>query len=255
MLPSLLELYTHASAVVPLLPMLFLAALICSLGFHAIACRISASTPMADVLRKATIVLWDEAPSSHKHHVAVADRILRDVMRSVNPALQHVPFGGKVFGLCGDFRQTLPVVKHGAQADVVAACINAASFWPYLSRFDLHQYMRVLSLQGEHAEEQLSFAQFCLDVVEDKIPSVVEGSRRMIEIPASMLSESTSVEELLYEAYGRDESLYQDRDFMTSRSVVSPYNADVDDFNSAALQLFPGQVSHMLCVCISSVCS
>ena len=182
---------------------------------------------------------------------AVADKLLRDVMKSVNPALEHVPFGGKVFELCGDFRQTLPVVKHGSQADIGAACINASRIWYCIRKFHLTQHMRVLSLQGKDAEAQRRFARYCLDVGEDKIPSVIDGPRRMIPIPADMLLQSATVEELYFEAYGRDVRRLYDRDFITSRCVVTPFNRDVDEFNTVAFQHFPGEVSLSCCVSMS----
>ena len=62
----------------------------------------SLSALECQVLRDSVLILWDEAPSSHKNHLYVDDRLLRDVMKATDPALEHTAFGGKVIGLCGD---------------------------------------------------------------------------------------------------------------------------------------------------------
>ena len=208
-------------------------------------CRFGLTQVEAQLLRDAALILWDEAPSSHKHHVYVADRLLRDIMKAEDPAFERTLFGGKVFGLCGDFRQTLPVVKHGSRAQIVSACINSSTFWSRLKKFKLTHNMRVLSLAGDDALAQAEFADWCLKVGQDDIASAVEGPRRMIPIPPEMLSESTTKEQLYLEAFGQEPVRLADRDYMTSRSVVAAYNADVDDFNQVAHGLYPGEVSNL----------
>ena len=47
---------------------------------------------------------------SNKHVAECVDRSLRDICSS------GIPFGGKVV-VFGDFRQIVPVIKHGSRAD------------------------------------------------------------------------------------------------------------------------------------------
>ena len=68
-------------------------------------CAISAQSPLADLIRRTALIVWDEAPMAHRHHLEAFDRTLRDVTGS------DEPFGGKVLVLGGDFRQILPVIR------------------------------------------------------------------------------------------------------------------------------------------------
>jgi len=50
----------------------------------------------ADLIKKAEIILWDEAPMTHRHAYEALDRSLRDIMKTTDPALEQSSFGGKL---------------------------------------------------------------------------------------------------------------------------------------------------------------
>ena len=60
-------------------------------------CSISADTDLADLLRKTSLIIWDEAPMVHKHCFEAFDGTMRDICRS-NPShpFEKV-FGGNIF--------------------------------------------------------------------------------------------------------------------------------------------------------------
>ena len=68
-------------------------------------CAISVQSPLADLIRRTVLIVWDEAPMAHRHHLEAFDRTMRDVTGN------DEPFGGKVLVLGGDFRQILPVIR------------------------------------------------------------------------------------------------------------------------------------------------
>ena len=72
-------------------------------------CDIAAQSPLADLIRQTAIIVWDEAPMAHRHHLEAFDRTMRDVTDR-----PQQPFGGKVLVLGGDFRQILPVIRSAA---------------------------------------------------------------------------------------------------------------------------------------------
>lgn len=74
----------------------------------------------AELLREAALILWDEAPMANK---AVLACILHKVTE------KDLPFGGKVFVLLGDFRQTCPVVCGGRKAGVIDTCLQQSPLW------------------------------------------------------------------------------------------------------------------------------
>jgi len=63
--------------------------------YEASTCPIEPDSPLAKLIVKAKLIIWDEAPMMHRHCFEAVDRSFRDVMRDVDKKLKHVPFGGK----------------------------------------------------------------------------------------------------------------------------------------------------------------
>ncbi|XP_042755612.2 uncharacterized protein LOC111907183 [Lactuca sativa] len=76
-------------------------------------CSIPPDCELASLLRKASLIIWDEAPMIHKHAFEALDRTLKDIFKYHNPRNSNLPFGGKVIVFRGDFRQILPVIPSG----------------------------------------------------------------------------------------------------------------------------------------------
>ena len=62
-----------------------------------------AQEPRAEILRMASLILWDEASMIPKGAASAADSLLRDLTGI------DAPFGGKTILFGGDFRQVLAV--------------------------------------------------------------------------------------------------------------------------------------------------
>ncbi|OWZ13141.1 LOW QUALITY PROTEIN: Helitron helicase [Phytophthora megakarya] len=78
------------------------------------------TSQLKELIEKASLFIWDEAPMAHRHAFEAVDRTLRDIMHN-----DEEPFGGNVFALSGDFRQILPVVKKGTPADTIDTCLKS----------------------------------------------------------------------------------------------------------------------------------
>ena len=59
----------------------------------------SKQTQEAELIRRTVLVVWDEAPMTHRHSIEAVDRLFRDIMGN------DEPFGGKTVVTSGDFRQ------------------------------------------------------------------------------------------------------------------------------------------------------
>ncbi|XP_042044754.1 ATP-dependent DNA helicase pfh1-like [Salvia splendens] len=92
-------------------------------------CNIKPGGALAELIVRAKLIIWDEAPMIHKHCIEAVDRTLRDIMRVCNELHSNKPFGGKTVVFGGDFRQILPVVPKGSHQDVVNATINSSYLW------------------------------------------------------------------------------------------------------------------------------
>ena len=83
---------------------------------------------VAELLTKAKLIIWDEAPMTHRRVFDCVDRSLKDLMKKIDPLNERRIFGGKIVVFGGDFRQIPPVVKRGCREDTVASCLNAPQF-------------------------------------------------------------------------------------------------------------------------------
>jgi ATP-dependent DNA helicase PIF1 len=101
-------------------------------------CYVFRQSELAELLKAADLIIWDEAPMQHKWVFEAVDRTLRDL------TCLDAPFGGKVVLLGGDFRQVLPVVPRAGKAQVVEAALNkSGALWPHVQKMQLHRNMRV----------------------------------------------------------------------------------------------------------------
>ena len=66
-------------------------------------CSISVDSNLAELLRMAKLIIWDEAPMMNQYCFEAFDRTMRDVVSAETPSAADIIFGGKVILLGGDF--------------------------------------------------------------------------------------------------------------------------------------------------------
>jgi PIF1-like helicase/Helitron helicase-like domain at N-terminus/Helicase len=103
-------------------------------------CHIPKQSQLAELLRNTRLIIWDEVPMQHKHCFTAVHRSLCDVLDQPDDGPL---FGGIPAVLGGDFAQTLPVVRKGSRADIVAANLQRCQVWDKLRLLRLTQNMRV----------------------------------------------------------------------------------------------------------------
>jgi hypothetical protein len=86
-------------------------------------CSISKQSELAELIRRSSAIIWDEAPMMHRYAFEALDRTFKDI------TAVDLPFGGKVMIFGGDFRQVLPVIYKGTRSEMVQASLVNASFW------------------------------------------------------------------------------------------------------------------------------
>ena len=86
---------------------------------------------LVELIAKARLIIWDEAPMVHKHCFESFDRTLRDVLRFTKPDNMEIPSGGKVVVFGGDFRQILHVISKGSRQQIVSAALNSSYLWRF----------------------------------------------------------------------------------------------------------------------------
>jgi ATP-dependent DNA helicase PIF1 len=197
-----------------------------SMGRESPPFAVKLQTALAELIRRADLILWDEAPMMNRHYLEGLDAMLRDVMGSERP------FGGKCVVVAGDFRQTLPVVKRGGRAQTVRASHKHSILWRLFTTRKLEVNMRVrLNGQSREAED---YAEMLLrwGNGEGSVGFDVDG-HRVVEIPEKMNVERES--ELIEWVFPeiRHTGAVDGTILCTRNNIVDAINAKVSD-------IFPG---------------
>ncbi|KAH0778727.1 hypothetical protein KY290_005154 [Solanum tuberosum] len=139
-------------------------------------CNIKQGTPLANLIVKAKLIIWDEAPMMHKYCFEALDKTLRDIISYKDASKAELPFGGKTVVLGGDFRQILPVIPKGTRQDIVNATANSSYLWPQCQLLTLTKNMRLQSNANDtHLEELRDFSNWILKVGDGSIGSSIDG--------------------------------------------------------------------------------
>lgn len=204
--------------------------------------KIQAQSTQAQLLRRASVILWDEAAMGNKHHLDALDRTLRDFM--------HVdePFGGKIVILGGDFRQTLPIQKKASRAQTLRITLVQSHLWPHFDHFRLHTNMRIQrmrdtldpndALTATLLTQLEEFSQWLLDLGNGDLAS---DERQHVTLPSSLcLPEGCDIHALAQNVYPDLESTCRQATGETShqhqlrvaawlsqRAMLAAYNTEV----------------------------
>lgn len=175
---------------------------------------VEAHDPRGELIQKAAVIVWDEAPMANSAVLKCVEETCRRVMRN------DLPFGGKVVILLGDFRQTCPVIRHGTRKQIVSASIISSPLWELFSMYRLTQPIR--------NAEDLPYADF--------VDSIGEGAGPIVLL------------DFLHKVGGRDDlieftyppEVLQDPARCLTRAILAPTNEQVDDYNNEILGRFEG---------------
>ena len=135
-------------------------------------------------------------------------------------------FGGKIVVFGGDFRETLPTVRHASEQQIINVCINRSMLWRNIHKIKLKTNMRVS--RAANQEEAQSFADFLLRVGEGREPTV-DGK---IRLPDSIVSKSKSVKDFVKESFPNLSNNVGNGEYFAKHVILTPTNADVHDINS-----------------------
>jgi hypothetical protein len=214
---------------------------------------------LAELIQVASLIIWDEAPMTHRRCFEALDRTMRDLLSEHNPANAMLSFGGKPIVLGGDFRQILPVVRKGSRSAVVGASITNSKLWQHVTLLKLHTNMRLRNpaLQGDQLHELETFSKWVLAIGDGTFPAEKRGDEReatWVTIPDDLLihTEGDKLAALVAEVYPNLLSKYRDPSYLASRAIVCPNNQTVDEINKYIVSMLPGDsVQYISCDTIS----
>lgn len=206
-------------------------------------CNITQGSPLAELIVKAKLIIWDEAPMTHKHCFEAVDRTFRDILRFCNSRNLNLPFGGKVVVLGGDFRQILPVIPKGTRQEVVHATITSSYLWDFCEVMTLHTNMRLLtgSLDSD-VKQRKDFSDWVLGIGDGSVGENDDDVDISVQIPDDFLIKSSgdSLASIVCSTYPSFLDNMNDLSFFKDRAILAPKNDDVDKINDYMLSLIPG---------------
>ncbi|PIA35515.1 hypothetical protein AQUCO_03500110v1 [Aquilegia coerulea] len=191
-------------------------------------CSIKKQSFDAELLRKTSLIIWDELPMQHRHCVEAVDRSLQDIRGN------DKPFGGVTVVLGGDFRQTLPVIPQGSREEVVAASFRKSFLWDNVQVLNLVDNMR---LNKEDAEN-MKFAGYLIQVGTNPNETII--------LPDDVKN-LENLKDLVLSVYPQLDIKRPDSTiFLKERSILSARNDDVATINELAIKLKPGKMFEYL---------
>jgi hypothetical protein len=207
----------------------------------------SRGTNLAELVDKATLILWDEAPMTHRRCFEAVDRSMRDIL-SVNDASKKLlPFGGKTIVLGGDFRQVLPVVEGASRTETLNSALISSPLWHHITVLKLERNMRLSnpSLSAAEKAELALFADWVLSVGNGTVPMKTregESVPSWLSLPPDIALLPTSdyissIIDAIYESFG---DKYSDVSYLAQRAIVCPTNRVADSINDILFLKVPG---------------
>ncbi|XP_058760214.1 uncharacterized protein LOC131633517 [Vicia villosa] len=107
-------------------------------------CEINLKDPLANLVRRAKLIIWDEAPMMHIHCFEVVDHTLKDIPR------------------------ILPVIPKGTSQEVVT--INYSSLWSFCEVLTLTTNMKLLTGgTNSNIEKRKKFPEWILGIGDGSI--------------------------------------------------------------------------------------
>ncbi|XP_075104855.1 uncharacterized protein LOC142178935 [Nicotiana tabacum] len=190
------------------------------------SCNISKQSSLASLIRDAKLIVWDEISMAKKEMVEALDLLLRDLMETT------MLFGGKVVVFCGDFRQTLPVVRGGQREDFVRESLLCSEIWHQLEKLQLSENMR--------AKTDPAFCEYLMRIGNGKEN---KNDKNKIEIPHPLIipftTEKDSLNHLFKVTYPDLYLTHSNISFITSRAILTTKNDFVDEINDMLIAQFP----------------
>ncbi|XP_014678518.1 PREDICTED: uncharacterized protein LOC106818314 [Priapulus caudatus] len=199
--------------------------------------QITKQSAVADLIDRAKLIVWDEAPMGHRHLLEALDRTLRDITS------QDLPFGGKVMVLAGDFRQVLPVIKRGSRAQIVDASLKRSKLWSHFTLFNLTENMRVLQ-SGDDKELKefdawlLQLGNGHIDYIRDDT-MVLPPHMCMTIDDTSRNSLNRSIMMAVSWVFPDLHDRKNDYEWIAQRAILAPKNSAVDTINEHISSTFP----------------
>lgn len=198
-------------------------------------CNVKAESERADVLKRTSLIIWDEVVMSSKFALEALNLTLQDLCKN------DLPFGGKTVIFSGDWRQVPPVLKYGTEIEIVEHTFLSSSLWKHVQRFRLTVSMT--------DKDDFPYAKTVLAVGEGKIePVLLDDGTDAIPLKHTVTNDdgsettcsiagTTNFEDLVDAVY--PDLLDVNHNTYNDRGILAPTNDNIDHINDFILNKCP----------------
>uniref|UniRef100_A0A8I6X311 ATP-dependent DNA helicase n=1 Tax=Hordeum vulgare subsp. vulgare TaxID=112509 RepID=A0A8I6X311_HORVV len=191
-------------------------------------CSFTKQSGTAELLKQASLLIWDEVAMTKRQAVETLDRSLHDIMECA------LPFGGKVVVFGGDFRQVLPVVTRGTRAQITDATLLRSYLWEKICKIRLTRNMR--------AQTDPWFSEYLLRIGNGTEKTIGDDYVCLPEdIVITYTEDEKQVNKLIEDVFPSLHTNATSREYMSTRAILSTKNGHVDDLNDKMISRFPGE--------------
>ncbi|XP_074342408.1 ATP-dependent DNA helicase RRM3-like [Apium graveolens] len=188
------------------------------------SCNIAHDSDIAQLIKQTQLIIWDEAPMHHSYAFEFLDRLLKDIIKAVDPECYNMPFGGITIVLGGDFHQILPIITYEDRADIVVACES-----------------------DSESEELIKFAKWVLDIGNGQVspPRVCNSPliENQILIPSQFcdLQTESTVDNMICSTYPNFSHERHSIQYLSEIAILTPTNQTLGHLNSLIVDKLPGE--------------
>jgi ATP-dependent DNA helicase PIF1 len=191
-------------------------------------CKFGKQDETTELLRRASLLIWDEVAMTNRAAVECLDRSLQDIMNC------DFPFGGKVMVFGGDFRQVLPVVPRGTRAQISDPTLQRSYLWDSIRMIRLSRNMR--------AQSDPWFSDYLLRIGNGTEEMIGDDYVRLPEDIVIGYTESEDcVDKLIQYIFPSLCENAKSAAYMSTRAIFSTKNEHVDQLNAKMIDRFPGE--------------
>lgn len=182
-----------------------------------------------DLLKKCSVFIWDEFTMQHKKCFEIVDRSLR-LLTGVDKL-----WGGKVMIITGDWRQILPVIKKGNEAQIVEATLMTSYIWKSATICTLSKNVRI-----NNTKDNVFWSKYLLEIGNGTEKIYKKLGKEMIKIPENLISKQPQFEDFISDIWNDYNEHYHNGKYIRNRSIITPLNKDIEVINDIMLQKLPG---------------
>ncbi|RIA05770.1 hypothetical protein BRARA_K01203 [Brassica rapa] len=156
------------------------------------SCTMAHGSDQANLVKEASLIIWDEAPMMSRYCFEALDRSLSDIIGKQSDK----PFGGKVVVFGGDFRKVLPVINGGSRAAIVLASMNSSYLWEHCKVLKLTKNMRLSSGEPNDGIAEIEIpSEFLITDSDEPIEAISKADVNMIN---DYMLDKLDGEEMIY---------------------------------------------------------